>query len=327
MFDYYVAIDWAKDNMAVAYAGKDGPTKTFEGPSDVKGLKLLIKGLKGTKSLTIEECNWAQWLYVELKPLVDNLIVCDPYRNKLLCEGAKNDRIDAIKLLHLLKAGLLKPVFHCSGDVIRLRKLISAYDDIVKAGARIKCERDSLYRAQGKNIKSDEIDGKYESFVVDAMNARIALHDEQRQKFRAEFKKLCQTHRLVKLVHSIPGIGFSGAVKATAIIVDPHRFETKGQFLSYCGLVIHKKESGGKIYGHRRPRCNKQLKSVFKTAAAAIFLHKGPFWNYYQKLLSTGIAPHNARNAVARKIAISTLGVLKTQKKFDATKLNAAVDL
>ncbi len=327
MFDYYIAVDWAKANMAVAYGRNCTEVNTWEGPSDIKGLKLFLKKLEGKKALTVEECNWSQWLYVELKPLVDEMIVCDPYRNKLLCDGAKNDRIDAIKLLQLLKAGLLKPVFHSSSELIRLRRLASAYQDLVKAGARAKCERDSLYRAQGKNIKTDQIDGKYETFVIEALNKRIELHDEQRAKFRYQFDRICHKHPLVRLVHSVPGIGFSGAVTAAAIIVDPHRFKTKGQFLSYCGLIIHKKESGGKLYGYRRARCNKQLKAVFKTATASMFLHGGPFWDYYQKLLNKGLAPHNARNAVARKIAIITLGVLKSGKKFDALKLNEAENL
>lgn len=321
MFDYYIAIDWAKSNMAIAYGGVGSDVTTWEGPSDLKDLKLFLKKLKGKKSLTVEECNWSQWLYVELKPLVDEMIVCDPYRNKLLCEGAKNDRIDAIKLLQLLKANLLKPVFHTSNELIRLRRLASAYHDLVKAGARAKCERDALYRAQGKSIKEHQIDGKYETFVIEALDKRIELHDEQREKFRYQFDKICQKHPFVRLLHSVPGIGLSGAVTAAAIIVDPHRFKTKGQFLSYCGLVIHKKESGGKIYGYRRARCNKQLKAVFKTAAASMFLHGGPFFDYYQKLLNKGLAPHNARNAVARKIAITTLGVLKSGKKFDAQKI------
>ena len=54
------------------------------------------------------------FLYTELKEYVEKIIVRDPYRNKLLTERAKTDKIDAKKLvsgyedvpehLHRLKA-------------------------------------------------------------------------------------------------------------------------------------------------------------------------------------------------------------------------------
>jgi len=235
--------------------------------------------------------------------------------------SAKNDKIDAIKLCHLLKADLLKPVFHTTDDFIYLRKLVSAYDDLVKAGARMKCERDALFSAQGKLVKSKLLSGKHESFVLESINQRIELYESQRYQFKKKFEQLCKTDKMIKALHTIPGIGIVCACKAAAIVVDPKRFKTKGQFFSYCGLVVHRKRSGGNDYGYRRARCNKQLKSVFKTATAAIFLHKGPFWEYYNKLLEKGVAPHNARNSVARRIAIIALGIMKTKKGFKVEKL------
>ena len=80
-------------------------------------------------------------------------MVCDPYRNHLLSDGPKNDRIDAEKLVKLLRAGLLKPVFH-SGDALHsLRKIVSGYEDVVKAGVRQKNQRSALFRAVGLSKK------------------------------------------------------------------------------------------------------------------------------------------------------------------------------
>ena len=67
--------------------------------------------MKGSICLTIEETTTSQWLYTELKDCVEKLVICDPYRNRLLSEGAKTDKIDAEKLVKLLKADLLKEVF------------------------------------------------------------------------------------------------------------------------------------------------------------------------------------------------------------------------
>ena len=98
MYEHYIAIDWAQENMAVArMTDKLDKIKTFEGPSDVKGLRGYLQSLRGTKIMTIEESTASQWLYTELRDEVDKLLICDPYRNRLLSEGAKNDRIDAEK--------------------------------------------------------------------------------------------------------------------------------------------------------------------------------------------------------------------------------------
>jgi len=104
-------------------------------------MQIYLKNLKGTICLTFEETTTSQWPYTELKEYVDKIIVCDPYRNKLLSEGPKNDKIDARKLVMLLRAGLLKEVYHIGENFIELRKIVNGYEDTIKAGARPKNQR------------------------------------------------------------------------------------------------------------------------------------------------------------------------------------------
>jgi len=126
MYEHYIALDWSKSNMSIARITKKG-TKAYvkDIPSNISYLKDYLKSLKGNKILTVEESTSSQWLYSELKPFVNKLLVCDPYRNRLLSEGAKNDRIDATKLVYLNRAGLLKEVYHsgCERDTIFLTLL------------------------------------------------------------------------------------------------------------------------------------------------------------------------------------------------------------
>ena len=98
---------------------KSNKIGVIESPSDLSGVKEYFKGLKGEELCTIEETTSAQWLYSELKPFVTRLIVCDPHRNKLLSEGAKNDKTDATKLVHLLKANMIKEVYQVVKDLLK----------------------------------------------------------------------------------------------------------------------------------------------------------------------------------------------------------------
>ena len=109
IYDHYIAIDWAIANMAIArMTKKSNKITAIDVPSDIANLQVYLKNLKGTKILTIEETTTSQWLYTELKDYVDRILICEPYRNRLLSEGPKTDKIDATKLVHLLKAGLMK---------------------------------------------------------------------------------------------------------------------------------------------------------------------------------------------------------------------------
>jgi hypothetical protein len=70
------------------------------------------------------------------------VIVCDPRRNKLLEDGSKADKVDARKLAELLRAGLLRSVYHGHEVTLKLKELVRAYEtlstDTLRTMARIK---------------------------------------------------------------------------------------------------------------------------------------------------------------------------------------------
>ncbi|MDE0118793.1 MAG: transposase, partial [Bdellovibrionales bacterium] len=181
MYEHYIALDWSKSNMAIARITKKGKKAYVEDiPSNISYLKDYLKNLKGKKILTFEESTSSQWLYSELKSCVSKLLVCDPYRNHLLSEGAKNDKIDATKLVYLNKAGLLKEVYHSGDDFIDLRKLVSGYNDVVKSLVRLKNQRFSVFQSVGLDHKTDEFSSTNisDDFVLSRSEQLIA-HQER----------------------------------------------------------------------------------------------------------------------------------------------------
>ena len=320
-YDHYIAVDWSQRNMAIAVLRKDAEkSRVVDVPTSVPELKVLLRSLKGSKILTIEESSTSQWLYTELRDCVDRLIVCDPYRNRLLQDGPKNDKIDAMKLVVLLRNGQLKEVFHNGSEYFHLRKLVSSYSDIVRSMVRFKNQRAAVFIAQGKSKKCDSSEIGAESFSLEALDALIRVHEERLEKFTEEFKRLKKTNKLIRVLTTIPGIKEKSAVKLLAIVIDPRRFQTKGRFLSYCGLIRHEKKSGGKSYGTRKPRYSRSAKSIFKIAAVSCIGLGGKdnvFRKYYERLKKRGIAEYNARHAVARRIAVVALGILKTGFAFE----------
>ncbi len=87
--------------------------------------------------------------------------------------------------------------------------------------------------------------------------------------------------------------------------------------MSYAGLIKLERVSGGRSYGKKEPRYSRQLKCVYKTGAIAAIGGNNPVNDYYEYLIrEKGYAEHNARNAAARRLAILSLGVFKSGKRY-----------
>ncbi len=326
MYEHYIAVDWAQSNMAVARLTRHAKKAVVKDvPSSLDDLKAYLVSLKGRKILTFEETTTAHWLYVELRGLVDDILICDPYRNKLLSEGPKTDKIDACKLVELLRANMLKPVYHSCDELISLRKLVSAYDDLIKRGVRLKNQRSAVLRGVGQS-KGETLaaDKGVEGFVMANLERAISAYEAEKILYEEEFDRQLKKSLMLRWLKQIPGIGVIGAVKLGAAVVNGERFPDSQHFHSYAGLVRHDRISGGRSYGTKQPRYRRDVKAVFKTAALNATMHDNCFTEYYRYLTGKCRYPdYQARHAVARKIATAVYGVMKNKKKFNPEVLGA----
>ena len=320
-YDHYIAVDWSIRNMAIArMTGKSNKITVVDVPSDVSELRVYLKSLRGRKALTLEETTTSQWLYTELKGEVDRLVICDPVRNHLLSEGAKTDKIDASKLVQLLRANLLKEVYHSGEKFLELRRLVSGYDDTVRAGVRLKNQRYALLRACGLTGEEDKgfrLKGSIEQKVLEGIERQIACNGEEKKRYGKEFEDLAKKHPEIRHQDSLPGIGLIGAMKIVSRVVCPHRFPSAGHFLSYAGLIKLERTSGQVTYGRKNSRYCRELKSVYKTGVINAIDGENAIHDYYEYLIrEKGYPDYQARHKAARRLAILSLGVFKSGKKY-----------
>lgn len=327
-YDNYIAIDWSLKNMAIARLTKRMTVPhIIDVPSDLKEVKLYLGSLKGSKILTIEETTSSQWLYVELVDHADKVIICDPFRNHLLNDGPKNDKTDAGKLCQLLKGGMLKEVFHSTNKIYELRKLVSFYDDEVKASVRLMNQKSALYRAENKLSKNKQAIDQTEinTFIERHLDEKISSYKESRISYEKKFLEMVKGNKTIKALISIPGIGIIRSVTILAMVVDARRFKHINQYMVYCGLAKYEKLSGGRSYGRRSPRCNRLLKGIYKSAALTVIKTENPIRDFYEYLIKQkGLHPQDAKNQVARYIARVSLGVIKSGKKYKPFNRNIA---
>lgn len=321
VFDHYVSLDWSELSVTIGHLRRrDKDPVVTEHPSDVSVVRDYLKTLRGTIELTFEETTTAQWLYIEFCDCVDHILVCDPYRNHLLHEGPKTDKIDAAKLVLLLRAGLLKEVFHTKDELYDLRLLVSAYTDLIRAGVRLQNQRSSLERGHGDA-------SAHASFILEHLDKDIERYRQSKNDYTATFEQFCRHLDLLKLLLPVTGIGTIGAVTILAIVVDARRFARTGKYLSYCGLVTLEKSSGGRSYGRRKPQFCRPLKAVYKIAALAAIHGHNPVREYYDALLAKGLPEYHARHQVARYLATVTYGILKTRTPYDPYRWRNALSI
>jgi transposase len=319
IYDHYIALDWSLDNVTIArMRSTSSRPKVKKLDSEVRLVKEYSQKCYGRKILCLEETTGSHWLYVELKDYFDKILVCDPYRNRLLSEGAKTDKIDAIKLCQLLRSGMLKEVYHSLDQDYDLRKLVSAYEDWKKFGVRFKNQKSALYRPLGLQYKEDSLDENNDllKFIENHQESAIALYETRKKEYEQLFRNLRRRKGLVSNLTAIPGISNISAVTIYSKVIDASRFENKYKYWSYCGLVKHEKESGNRSYGKRKPRYCRKLKSVYKSAALAAIGGKNDIRDYNDYLLSLGISIRDARTAIARYISKVSYGMLRNKSKY-----------
>jgi transposase len=317
-YDYVIGIEWSLDNCTLAIIGrrKIEPVIRVMKP-EILEVKQFFRDLRGKKIATIEETTTSQWLYVELKDVLDRIVICDPYKNKLLSDGPKTDKIDAKKLSILLKGHNITEVYHTIEARYKLRKLVSGYEDIIKAGVRLKNQHLALLRSEGK-IKGEDLGkDKVIRFISTCQERGISLYDEIREQYRERFREEIKKDKKLRSLKSIPGIGEIGAVQILSVVLQAERFKSAGKYLAYSGLVKHIKESGNRNYGKRKPRYSRILKSVYKTACIAAIGGNNAIHEYYDYLREKGLDEDKAKSAVCRYICRISLGIMKSDEKYE----------
>src|SRR5215204_5479732 len=345
MSRYYVGLDVHKASISIAVLNASGKLVT-EAVVETSAATVLdfLKGLRGQVEVTFEEGTHAAWLYDVLKQTKAGVVVCDPRKNRLLQDGNKSDKVDARKLAQLLRAGLLSPVYHGGHGPRDLKELVRSYEYLVEDSTRTMNRIKALYRSRaiacaGTDVyKPRQREGWLAKLAGPGAQARAErLYSELdhltglRREARRALVAECRRHPAARLLLGVPTLGVVRVAQLIAAVVTPHRFRSKRQFWSYCGLAVVTRSSADyrvEGAGLRRTKKvadtrglarshNRTLKYVFKGAAHAASRCE-PFKTWYAELLGRGLRPELARVTVARKIAAVTLAVWKAGESFDA---------
>jgi transposase len=344
--DRYIGIDVHSESCTFAVLGSNGK-RLKEAPVETNGQALTdyVRGIAGRKHVCLEEGTHAEWIYELLEPLVDEIVVTIPEAN----HGNKNDSSDAWRRAEELRRGTIaRAVFKAPDRFTALRAAVKAYiatqRDMVRAKTRVR----ALYRSRGiQGLTSEIYDPERSSLWL------VQLPAAQRRRMELlsmQLEGLVQAHQvaanwlleesknvpLIRLLKTAPGVGPIRAAQIVAIVITPHRFRTRRQFWSYCGLAIvtrssadWTKDTHGTWVRRVVPQTrglnqNRQplLKNVFKGAAETVIhtMPQHPLTANYARMIAAGTKPNLARLTLARRIAGAVLAMWKNQERYDPSK-------
>jgi transposase len=345
----YVAFDVHQATISAAVLDRSGKLITqavFQ--TEAAAIRDFLGGLRGAVHLTFEEGTQAQWLFDLARPLVAELIVCNPRENHSMKRGSKSDQKDALQLATLLRAGLLKPVYHGAWQTATLKHLAHNYEALTEDTTRCMNRLKAVYRSQAVKCAGRDVYYRRHrqdwlaQLKAEGLRQRAAflyrqldhLRELQREARKALLKEARQ-HAAFKQLSEVPGLGAIRVAQVIAAIGSPFRFRTKRQLWAYCGFaVITRSSADYRISGDKLERRHKQtqtrglsqsfsrrLKVAFKGAALEA-LKTDAFKKIYERLTGSGVRAEMARLTIARKLAAVALAVWKSGEAYDETKLS-----
>ncbi|MDA2932949.1 IS110 family transposase [Acidobacteria bacterium AH-259-D05] len=297
-------------------------------------LREAISSLKGPKRVVVEEGLLADWCKRVLEPLVNEFVICDPRRNRLVSEAEdKDDPVDAYRLALLLWMGQLKAVYH--GDVVlqKLKEAVMSYWqtswDLTRAKNRLKNQWTrrgirtgrELYRESGYAQWREKLEAAWgPTELADSSFAQVSFLRHQKARRLKWLRQQARGYgKKMGWLQTIPGVGFIVAVTLVAFLGDPGRFPNKRKLWKYCGLGLRYRKSAGKYQGRRRRsrEYNRMLKGVLGIAAQAARRSQDnelALYGAYRQ--AQGKSPSIVRRDLSRKIAVIAWSLLKKDQAY-----------
>jgi transposase len=267
----------------------------------------------------------ADWAYRTLRPYADEVVVCDPRRNRLIVEGDKDDSVDPSKLCELYRLGALRSVHHPrTRHAVDLRRWVWLYHGQVQLVVAAKNKIKAAYRYNGvrygqRDVYSRVARVEYLELLpsraarqqMEQLYENLDMVEEGCRRLNARLVRMARRHHVVKTFLEIPGYGPVYALTFYVIVDTPWRFQNVRKLWAYAGLGLQRHKSGKAQPGkpqsngpeHLNWPCNTRLKNVaLGVATVAITkVTRSPFSDTYERLVSQGVSPASAKSTVARK--------------------------
>jgi transposase len=336
METYYSGIDLHSNNSVVVVkeaTGKVVCRRRLE--NDLRKIEQVLSAYRvGLVGVAVESTfNW-YWLVDGLMEAGFPVKLANPAAMQQY-SGLKytDDESDAEWLAEMLRLGILPTGYIYPRSERGVRDLLRKRAQMVgQRTANILSVQNIVWRSDGRRLKADEIRALGEQEIEElvrqpevalAMGASVAVIQCLSEQIKTIEKVVLGRVRLreeFRVLKTAPGIGDILALTIMLETGEISRFESVGNFASYCRCVGSRKISNKKKKGRGNVKNgNRYLAWAFVEAANFALRHSVPIQRFYQRKKSrtNGIV---ALKAVAHKLARAVYHMLRDGVVFDMNK-------
>jgi transposase len=283
----------------------------------------------------LESGSFAPYLFRALMELGYPMVCMDARRaaDAIKSRRVKNDRGDAWALAEMLRTGWFAPVYVKSEASHRLKALLGAREQLVKAKRSLGNQIRGLLRPFGVKLPSRAGMKKFSdaahratqsdpllSASINALLEALAAIEAQLERLDDKLKELARRNEVAWRLMSVPGVGPITALAFIATIEKAERFKRTRDIGVYLGLTEKRYQSGETDVGLGISKQGDAMARHYLYEAANVLLttvRKRFALRDWGLKLAKKIGPKRARVAVARKLAVLLARLWKDNAHFD----------
>lgn len=332
----WIGMDIHKKNSVVtAFNGAGDELGQWQFRTTSKEIGNFTKNLPKDTKIALEASTTGKAVFHRLRNAGLDVHMASPRELKAITSSdVKTDKRDSYHLGNLLRNNYFPECYVPPMEIERVRDLVRFRMGL---GQQVTVIKNQIHALVSKNLLDSEMDEYSDWFgkaglvrlaglpisdddrvILQSYLEQLALLISQEENASCELAGIGNDNTDVKLLMTIPGIDFYGALGILGEVGDIHRFDDKKKLYSYAGLVPKADNSGEMQSKHRRvKRGNRVLKYFLCCAVYGALRAKKPnaVASFYRKK-SKQIGSGKAQVAAARKLSGIVWKILITGEPY-----------
>lgn len=332
-FDFHKRYTWALVEDERGRIEREGKVPHARG-----SLREFLKGCEPGSPVAVETVgNW-YWIVDEIEAagLVPRLVHAGKARVMSGCIN-KTDKLDVRGLNRLQRSGTLPTVWTPPRELRDLRDLPRTRMVLVRQRTQLKNrihatfakyaitvdEVSDLFGVRGKELLKERLVllPPQTRYATARLLGQLESLEGEIQHLEQRTRQAFEETREIRLIQTLPGVGFILGTVITLEVGDVSRFPSPDRLASYAGMTPRVHGSGGKNrYGRMRPDVNRYLKWAYVEAAnAACRVRRRGGLRHVDRLYDRIVqrrGHQKAVGAVGRHLAEATYWVLRKGEPY-----------
>jgi len=299
----YVGIDVHKKMCQAAVLEEDGELldqiRFLNRKEDIKDFAFKLLTFRDDVKAVVESTGnlWIQ-IHDILEKYGIDVSLSNPYKTRLIAEAKiKTDKVDAKMLARLLRADMLFTCYVPGEEIRNRREFLRHRLNLVKMRTQVKNRIHSILDKHGLRVpyptkfskKSitwlrEQDLGFMDEAIVDGQLALLETLDEQIRVIEDKIAAIAVEDPQVRLLMTMPGIGFFTASLLVAEIGDINRFSCEKKIASWACLAPRISQSGEKTHiGRVSGPGNKRVAAMMVQCAHTACRFDARFKRFYDR--------------------------------------------